>query len=128
MAKQVLTSYTRKELPGKVLDLAAGERHEAVALEEVKDALSQQIRHDANVISIIETIPQVDALVSIGLVVGGKSGQYPQLDPGRVPILLDRTNDLDRAPSFALFIIGLHHLSKRALSKQFDNGVWERTD
>jgi hypothetical protein len=36
----ILTSYARKELSGKALNLRAGEGHKSISLEEVEDALS----------------------------------------------------------------------------------------
>lgn len=36
----ILTGYTREKLPCKVLNLSARERHETIALEEIKDTLS----------------------------------------------------------------------------------------
>ena len=70
-----LTSDAGEELTGKALDLTVGKRREDVALKEVKHALSEQVSDDADVISVIEAIPQMDALVPIVLVVGGEGGE-----------------------------------------------------
>lgn len=52
----VLTSYTRKQLSCEILNLSAGKRHETVALEEIKNTLTQKIGYNANVIAIVEAI------------------------------------------------------------------------
>jgi hypothetical protein len=51
------------------LDLATRERDKSIAFKEIKDALAQQIRHNADVVSKIEAIPKVYALIPVGLVV-----------------------------------------------------------
>ena len=70
-----LTGHTRKQLSRKILDLTAGKRHKPVTLQEIKHTLPEQIGHDADVVPEIETIPKVDALVAVGLVVRGQGGQ-----------------------------------------------------
>lgn len=72
-----------------MLDLTAGEWHESIALEEIKDALSQQIGHDANVVPEVKAIPEVNAFVAVGFVVGSESRQYSQLNAGSVAIFLN---------------------------------------
>ena len=65
----VLTSYTRKELSGEALNLRAGKWHKSISLEEVEDTLSQKIGDNADVVPEVEGITQMDAFVSVGLVV-----------------------------------------------------------
>lgn len=55
------------------MDLATGKRDEAVALEEIKDTLTQQICDDAYMVSVVEAISQVDALVTVVLVIRRQS-------------------------------------------------------
>jgi hypothetical protein len=64
------TSYTRKQLTSKILNLTAWKWNEGIAFEKIKDALTQKISDDANVISEIKAVSQVNAFVSIRLVVG----------------------------------------------------------
>jgi hypothetical protein len=51
------------------LDLTTRERDKSIAFEEVKDTLAQQIRHNADVVSEIEAIPKVYALIPVGFVI-----------------------------------------------------------
>lgn len=117
------TGYTREELSSKVLDLAAGERNKAVAFQEIKHALSEQIGDNANVVSVIEAIPQVDAFIAILLIIRRERGQHSQFDPRCIPVFLNRPDDLHCAPRFAVLIICLDYLSKCSLSEEFDDGV-----
>lgn len=52
--KSVPTSNTCKQLPREVLYLRAWERDKTIALEEIKDALAEQVRDDAYVVSVVE--------------------------------------------------------------------------
>ena len=70
---QKLTGNTGQKLPGETLYLTAWERDKGIRLEKVEDALSEQIRHDADVVSKVEAISQVDAFVTILSVVVRKS-------------------------------------------------------
>lgn len=54
----------------KVLDLTVGERNEAIALEEVKDALAKKIHYDANVAAIVEAISEMNTSIPVLIVVG----------------------------------------------------------
>lgn len=78
---RILTSHTCQKLSGKVLDLAAWEWHKSIRFQEIENALAQQIRYDAYVIPKVEAISQVDAFVSIFLVVVRKSREYSKLYP-----------------------------------------------
>ena len=64
-----LTGDTGEQLAGKVLDLRTWKGYKSVALEEIKDALAQQIRDDTDVIAKIKGVSEMYAFVSIGLVV-----------------------------------------------------------
>lgn len=55
------TCDTCKELPGKILDLVGRKWAERVVLEPVVYRLSQQIKHHADVIPVVETVVQVEA-------------------------------------------------------------------
>jgi len=63
-------SNAGKQLTSKALDLTVREGHETVALEEVKDTLTQKIHDDADVTPVIEAIPQVDATIPILIIIG----------------------------------------------------------
>ena len=71
----------------------------------------------------IKTIPKVDALVAVGLVVRGKGGENAQLDARRIAVLLDRSDDLDSAAGLPLLVKCFDDLTKSALTEKFDNGV-----
>ena len=53
---KVLTGYAGEQLPGKVLNLTAGERHKAVSLQKIEDTLPQQVRYDADMIAVVKTV------------------------------------------------------------------------
>lgn len=108
-----------------MLDLAAREGNEAVALQKVKDTLPQQIGDDAYMIAEVEAIPQVNTLVAIGFIVGRQSRQHTQFDPRGVAVLLNRANDFDGTARFPLFIIRLNDFAKGTLTQEFDDGVWK---
>lgn len=126
--REIPTGYTREELSGKVLDLATGERNEAIPFQKVKHTLPEQIGDNADVVAVIEAIPQVDTLVAVLLIIRGERGQHSQFDPGCIPVFLNRADDLHGAPRFAVLIICLDHLSKGALSEEFDDGVCHGQD
>lgn len=71
----------------------------------------------------VEIIPQVDALVTVRLVVQCKCRENPQLDAGGVTVFLDRSDDFHGAANLLVPIVGLDDLSKCTLAKLFDNGV-----
>lgn len=71
---------TGKQLLRELLYVRGWKRHKRVGLEEVKDALPVEISHDADMVPEVEAIPEVDTAVDVILVVGGESGQDPQLD------------------------------------------------
>lgn len=77
---------TGEQLLRKFLDVRTGEGHEAVALEKVEDALPVQICHDADVVSEIEAVPEVDASVDVVLIVGGQCRQHAQFYATGVPV------------------------------------------
>lgn len=64
------TGHTGEELTSKRLNLTARKGNEAVALEEVKHALSQQIGDNAYMVAEVKAISEVNTLVAVGLVVG----------------------------------------------------------
>lgn len=112
-----------EQLPGKGLDVGAGERREAVALEKVKDAGAEQVGDDADVIPVVETLPQVDAVVAVVPVVGRQSRQDAELDAAGVAVLLDRSDDLDGDSLVGAQLSRLDDLSEGALAEQLDDGV-----
>lgn len=120
-----LTCNAREELPREALDVAVWEGRKRIRLEEVKDALTQQIRDDADVVPKVETVPEVDALVSVIPVVGGQGGQDPQLDPRGVAVFLDGPNDLDGTSCVLLSVVGLDHLSKCTLTQETADLIWK---
>jgi len=70
------------------LDLAVRERHKAVALEKVKDALAEQVHDDADVASVVEAVPEVDTPVPVFLVIGLERGEDSEFYPRGVPVFL----------------------------------------
>ena len=122
---KALTGYAGEQLPGKVLNLTAGEWHKAVSLQKIEDTLPQQISHDTDVIAIVKTVPQVDALVAVLLVIGGQCGQHPKFNPRSIPVLLDRADDLDGTAGLTLLVKRFNHLSEGTLPQEFDDRVCE---
>lgn len=61
--------------------MAVGEGHEAVAFEEIKDALAQEVHDDADMAAVIEAIPEMDASISVFVVVGLEGRQDPKFYP-----------------------------------------------
>jgi hypothetical protein len=72
-----LTSHADKELPRESLDVGVRKGHEVVPFEEVKQAKSQQVRHDADMPPEIEAVAQVNTPVPILRVVFSQSLQGP---------------------------------------------------
>ena len=56
-------------MTSKVLDLTAGERDKSIALQEVEHALTQQIRDNAYMVSVVETVPEMDTFVAVAFIV-----------------------------------------------------------
>ena len=112
-----LTSNAGKQLSGKVLYLAVRERYEVVALEEVEDALPQEIHDDADMSAIVEAVPEVYASIAVLLVVGLQCAQDPELNLTGIPVFLNRANDLDGDAFVAPPAVdGLHDLAECALA------------
>lgn len=116
--RRILTSNTGEELSSKALDLAVGKRDEAVALKEVKDALTEKIHDDADVAAVVKAVPKVDASISVLIIIGLEGGENPQFDPGGISVFLHRSDDLDRNEFVVPSVTGLDDLSKSALSKE----------
>lgn len=114
---QKLTGYAGEQLPGKILNLAVWKWDEVVALEEIEHALAEKIHNDANVASVVETIPQVNASVSVVLVVQPERLEYPKFDLASIAVLLYGSNDLDGNKFAAFLVFCLHHFAERALAE-----------
>lgn len=117
------TSNAGEQLAGKILNLAVGEGHKVVALEEVEDALAKQVHDDAYVAAVVEAIAQVDAPVAVLLVVDLERGEHPEFDLAGIAVLLDRPNDLDGDKLVAMSVLGLDNLAKCALAQQLDHFI-----
>lgn len=117
------TSNAGEQLAGKVLNLAVGEGHKVVALEEVEDALAKQVHNYAYVAAVVEAVAQVDASVAVLLVVDLERGEHPQFYLASIAVLLDRPNDLDGDKLVAMSVLGLDNLAKRALAQQLDHFI-----
>lgn len=96
--------------------MAVREGHKLIFLEEIKDALAQEIRDDADVIPKVEAVPQVDALVSVLPVIRGQGREHPQLYARGVTILLHGANDLDGTSGPFSPVVRLDYLSKSTLA------------
>lgn len=105
--------------------MTIGKGYKRIRLEKVKDALTQQIRHNADVVPKVKTVSKVDALVPILLVVGRERRQHSQLDPGGVAVLLHGPDDLDGTFGPLPSIVRLHHLAKGALTKETADFVYK---
>lgn len=64
-----LTGNAGEQLSSKALDMCAGKRRESVLLEEIEDALAEQIGHDTDVVAVVEAFSEMDASVLVCLVV-----------------------------------------------------------
>lgn len=64
-----LTGDAGEELSCKLLNVTAGERNKLVALQEVKDALAEQVGDDANMIPKVKGVSEMDAFVAVLLVI-----------------------------------------------------------
>lgn len=118
-----LTSNAGKELAGKALNLAVREGDESVALEKIKDALTEEIHDYADVASVIEAIPQVNTAIPILLIVGLKSSKYSQFYSGSIAVLLYRANNFDSDLFVASPIVGLYYLAEGTLAEKTSNLV-----
>lgn len=67
----------------------------------------------------------MDAFVSILPVVRSQCRQHSKLNPRRVTVLLNGTNDLDRNTGLAMLIKRFNHFSKRSLAKKFYDRIYE---
>jgi hypothetical protein len=122
--KRILTSYTRKELSGETLDLRAGKWHKSISLEEVKDTLSQKICDNADVVSEVEGITQMDAFVAVGLVVQRQSGENPQFNARCITVLLHGAYYFDGTLCLSFLVKCLHDFPKGSLAQKPHNGVY----
>lgn len=73
--------------------------------------------------AVVEAVPQMDATVSVLLVVGLERVQDAELDPGGVAILLDRSNDLDSHRLAPLDVASLDDFAKGSLAEETNNLV-----
>jgi hypothetical protein len=63
-------------LSSEVLNLTAGKWDEAVGLQEIKNTLTQQVCHDADMVSEIEAVTEVNAFVSVAPIIRSQRGQH----------------------------------------------------
>ena len=103
-------------MSSKVLNLAVGEGNERVALEEVKDTLSEQIHDNADMAPVIKAVPQVYTSISVLCIVRFECRQDAQFNPRGISVFLDGSDDLDGNQLVSPLILGLDDLSKRALA------------
>jgi hypothetical protein len=69
-------------------------------------------------ISKIEAVPEMDAFVSVVLVIVGQGREHSKLNPRGIAVLLNRADDFDGAASFALFVIGFNDLAECSLPEK----------
>ena len=103
--------------------MGAREWCELVHLQEVEDTLAVEVGDNADVISEVEAVSKMDALVSIVLVVRCEGGEHSQFDPGGIAVFLDGSNHLNRYSAVLLTVPRFDYFAKRALAKQFDDFV-----
>jgi hypothetical protein len=118
-----LTSHTCKELTCKALDLRTGKWHKAVAFEKIEDTLTQKISDNTDMVSKVEGVSQVDALVSVCFVVESKCGKDAQFDAASIAIFLNRSDDFDSTFRSLFLIECLNNLSKGTLTEELDDIV-----
>jgi hypothetical protein len=122
-----LTGDARKELASELLDVSTWEWHKGIALEEVKDALAQEVGDDANVVAEVKRVSQVDTLVAVVLVVACQSRQDPQLDATSIAVFLHRPDDLDGHVGVPPAVVCLYYLAERALAEELHDRVCRET-
>jgi hypothetical protein len=105
--------------------MRARERREAIRLKKVKHTLAVQISDDADVITPVEGVSKVYALVAVGFVVLGERVQDPEFYSRGVSVFLHSPDDLDGDLFSRSSIIGLDDFSKGALTEEADNGVYK---
>jgi hypothetical protein len=101
------------------LYLAVRKRYKVIALQEVEDALAEEVHDDANMSPVVEAIPEMDAAVAVLLIVRLQRAQDPELNLTGIAVLLDRSDDLDSHAFVASSAVdSLDDLSERALSQK----------
>ncbi|KAI6767031.1 hypothetical protein HG531_011391 [Fusarium graminearum] len=85
----LLTGNAGEELAREALNLAVRERNKAVALEKVKDTLVKQVHDDTDVAAVIKTVSEVDASVTVLLVVSFEGLKNAKFNSGGIPVFLD---------------------------------------
>lgn len=107
-----------------------------VLLEKVKDALAEQLRHDADVVVVSKSVDEMDAFaarrISLTLVFCAfprlhsldivrvsitQSSKHSNLNLGGIGVLLNRPDDLDGHLSIPQSILASHYLPKCALTE-----------
>lgn len=117
---KTLTSHACQQLTGKCQDLAVGEGHKVVVLQKVKHTLPKQIHDNADVATEIEAVPEMNAAISVLLIVCLQGCKYPELDLTGIAVFLHRANDLDGDKLIAFPVLGLYDLAESALTKQLE--------
>lgn len=84
-----LTCNAGKELASKTLDLAVGKGDKSISFQEIENALVKEIHDNADVVAIVETVSQMNAPVSVLLIVHFECGQHAKLDLRGVAVLLN---------------------------------------
>lgn len=62
------------------MNLAVREWDEVVAFEKVKDALAEKIHDNADVATIVEAVPQMNASVPVGGIIRFQGGKDTELN------------------------------------------------
>ncbi len=104
-------------MASETLDLAVGEGDKVVALEEVKDTLTQEIHDDTDVAPEVEAVAKMDAPVPVLIVVCLKSGEYSKFDSRCISVLLDRPDDFDSDRPVSSTVSGLDNFAERPLTE-----------
>ena len=108
------------------MNLAVRERHEVVALEEIEDALAKKIHDDADMSSEVEAVSEMNAAISVLLIVGLEGCQDTEFDLAGISVLLYRTDDLDGNELVAFLISGLHDFAECTLAEKLDHLIYPR--
>lgn len=119
------TSNASEKLPGEVLNLTVRERYKVIALQEVKNALAEEVHDNADVAAEIEAIPQVYTPVAVLGIVGLERCKNSEFYLRGITVFLDRADDLDGNELISSSIFGLHNFAKGALPQQFDHLICE---
>lgn len=113
-----LTCYTSQKLPSKTLNMAVGEGHKVVVLEEIKDTLTQKRGDDADMATIIKTINAVNASIFVCPIVVFQCSKNSKFIPCGLAVWPRRSNNLHCDKFLKVSVVSLDNLAKGAFAEE----------